>query len=69
MARPGLLQRASHCRYFMLAADEPGQSAPRGKLEMRAQRPGTHHFVHLNRGIEPFHRRRSQRPKFEIALA
>ena len=69
VARPGLLQRAGHRRHLALAPDEPRQPAPRRELEVRPQRPGAHHLVHLDRGVESLYRRRPQRPELEVALA
>ena len=54
VSRPGLLQRAGHRRHLAFAPDEPRQPAPRRELEVRPQRPGAHHLVHLDRGVEPF---------------
>jgi hypothetical protein len=69
VTRPGLLQRAGHCCHLALAPDEPRQSAPRRELEVRPERPGAHHLVHLDRLIESLYHRRPQRPELEVALA
>ena len=69
MSRHGLLQRAAICRHLALAPDEPRQPAPRRELEVRPQRAGAHHLVNLDWSVEPFDRRRPERPELEIALA
>ena len=42
-------ERALHLLKLALAPDEPRQPAPRRELEVRPQRPGAHHLVHLDR--------------------
>ena len=69
VSRHGLLQRAGHRRHLAFASDEPRQPAPRRELEVRPQRTGAHHLVHLDRGVESLYCRRPQRPELEVALA
>ena len=65
----GLLQRTGHRRHLAFAPDEPRQPAPRRELEVRPERPGAHHLVHLDRGVESLYCRRPQRSELEVALA
>ena len=59
----------AHRRHLALAPDEPRQPAPRRELEVRPKRPGAHHLVHFDRGVQAFYCRRSQRPELEVPLA
>src|SRR5258705_6700571 len=63
-----LLQRALQLLKVALAADELRESAPRGEIEMAAQRSGCDDFVNADRFGDSFKFGRSQVAQLEITL-
>ena len=67
-AHAGLLQRPAQLVQLVAAPHEPRQ-APGGRgLKARADRARPHHFVHLDRAVEPLDLSRAQRLHLEVTL-